>query len=230
MQQQQQQQQPYPYPYPYQSIDLQPQHDFDNIQTFGSSNSTLSTNDRGYFLKFCSLVSSLAALVLSFVIVIHIIFIICISDLTSLRSIYELVYRLYGLTFGCIGLMCEMEWTETIRTTSLLQYWTTRGLFYIFIALFTLQQYAEIPLSIRLLDVDIIVLILGTILACVGLLYCIMVSVNWYRILTNAYLSCLCLSQGLFCLKKIRDQKMARYLRILSGFEVCCSYIYVVVY
>lgn len=133
------------------------------------------TDSKGYFLTFCSLVSSLAALSLSFVIFIHVVCILAITHLTDLLSACELIYRMYGIVFALIGLFCEMEWTETIRNTSLLQSWTTRGAFYIFVALFTMREYAEITLSFRWIDVNFIILLLGSVLTATGVTYSLMV-------------------------------------------------------
>lgn len=161
-------------------------------------------DSQGYFLGFCTLVSSLAAACLALVILTHLACLLAITQLPDMLSVYDLIYRLYGLIFACIGFMCEMEWTETIRTTSLLQYWTTRGLFYAFVALFTVREYGEVRLPLlRYLDGQLLVLSLGSALGMVGVLYSAM---------------------GLFCLKKIRDQKMARYMRMLSGIQTTSSY------
>lgn len=62
----------------------------------------------------------------------------------SLHGIYTLMFQIYSFLFTVVAICCELEVTETIRSTTLLQFWTTRGLFYVFIALLATQQYDSI--------------------------------------------------------------------------------------
>lgn len=133
------------------------------------------SDSKGYFLRFCSLLSSLAAFTLALVCVVHIICLLVITNFSDALGVYETAYRLYGLSFAIIGVMCEMEWTETIRTTSLLQFWTSRGFFYIFVALFTVREYGEVTLPLGLKNLNRVVLFVGGVLATTGVLYAVMV-------------------------------------------------------
>lgn len=131
---------------------------------------------KGYFLKFCSLISGLTALVLMLTIILHGFCIVVSTELKEPKSFYELIYRLYGLAFAVIAFFCEMEWTDTIRTTSLLQYWTTRGLFYVFIGLLSIQEYGNVSFGKYSLEKEVLFLEIGLII--LGIIYTLMVYYN----------------------------------------------------
>jgi hypothetical protein len=128
---------------------------------------------RGYFLKFCAFISAVTAFTLAATILLQCFCIIVSTSMKESRNFYELIYRLYGLSFASIGFFCEMEWTETVRTTSLLQFWITRGHFYIFIALLTIQEYGDLIYGAKRLEA--VVLTLGISLIVLGIIYTIMV-------------------------------------------------------
>lgn len=128
----------------------------------------------GYFLKFCSLLSVFTTLCLFSTILLHAFCITATTSFSQSGSCFEFFYRLYGMLFAAIGFFCEMEWTEGIRTTSLLQYWTTRGLFYIFIALLTIQEYGDVRYHNILISKAAFVQ--GILLICFGMAYTCMVS------------------------------------------------------
>lgn len=135
-----------------------------------------------------------------------------------MQDVVEMIYRLFGLVFTAIGVLCEMEWTETIRSTSLLQFWTSRGMFYVFISLFTVREYGV--LTYQWSDMRFVLDTIAGILFAVGSAYITMVSSKYCFLYSYRALSRCWWLQGLFCMKKIRDEKMARYVRMLSGFEV----------
>jgi hypothetical protein len=138
---------------------------FDRLSLHGS---------RGYFLKFVGFIGGCTALTLGMTVVLHIFCIITESSFAKMVNIYQLIYRCYGLLFAIIGFFCEMEWTEVIRTTTLLQFWTTRGFFYIFIALLTIQEYGDdVYLSSQ--NGWNLVVIVGLTLIVFGVIYTLMV-------------------------------------------------------
>lgn len=126
------------------------------------------------FLRFCSAVSVLAAVSIGLILILQILCLASITQFSGPRGCYLFVYRLYGIIFAVVAFCCEMEWTEIIRTTTLLQYWSTRGLFYIFIALFTLQEYAELQWSFPVLQN--VVASVGFSLLILGCIYTLMVT------------------------------------------------------
>lgn len=133
----------------------------------------LSPTMSSFFLKFCSIVSIFTTLSIGLTVIVELLCIVIMSHFREPRDAYLLVYRLYGFVFACIALCCEMEWTELIRTTSLLQYWSTRGLFYIFIALFLLREYAEVEWDV--VDLQPLIISVGILLLVLGLSYTFMV-------------------------------------------------------
>ncbi len=62
-------------------------------------------------------------------------------------DIYIFLFQCYDIGFAMIGVFCELELTETVRSTVILQYWTSRGLFYVYIALQVTQGYDNITLG-----------------------------------------------------------------------------------
>lgn len=103
----------------------------------------------------------------------------------------------YGLVFPIAVFLTEMEWTETIRSSILLQSWTSRGLFYIFIGLFTYETHKEFYSGTKKMRNALFVV--SCIMMTFGLVYSFM---------------------GLIYLKKIRDQKLAHYIGLVSNFEM----------
>lgn len=97
------------------------------------------------FILFCSVLSITSCTLIFFNLVLQILCAILVSSpFFFYREIFSTLYRIYGIGFAVLALLCELEWTETVRSTTLLQYWGTRGLFYIFVALLTLKEYSHI--------------------------------------------------------------------------------------
>ena len=110
-------------------------------------------------------------------------------DGRSLTSMPQTVaIRAYGVLFASIIIFTELRWTKMINESTFLQNWVTRGLFYVFVGLLTLEQNQEKAVQPNwiVLYVEVIGLILNTI----GILYTFM---------------------GIMCLKRIKDQKEAEY-------------------
>lgn len=141
--------------------------------------SGLSLTASPFFLQFCSIVSILTTLSIGLTVVVQFLCIVIMSHFNEPRDAYLLVYRLYGFAFACTALCCEMEWTELIRTTSLLQYWSTRGLFYVFIALFLLREYAEVEWHV--VNLQPLIISVGVLLLVLGISYTLMVLMSWFR-------------------------------------------------
>jgi hypothetical protein len=137
-----------------------------------------SGQSSNYFLQFCAIVSITTAATLVFDFFTQVICLMIITKFQEPRDLYLLVYRLYGVMFVTIAIFCELEWTETIRTTAILQFWSTRGLFYIFISLFTLQEYAEIEFTFLKISLQLFVNTIGICLLTLGLIYTAMVRPN----------------------------------------------------
>lgn len=68
----------------------------------------------------------------------------CNDHLITCNGIITLLFRLFSLMFSIMCLFCEMEWTELIRTSTILQLWITRGLFYIYIGLMVMKEHENI--------------------------------------------------------------------------------------
>jgi hypothetical protein len=103
--------------------------------------------------------------------------------------------RIYGILL-CIGvILAEFELTEVVRTFIVIQNWISRGLLYIFVGLLA-NNHEETTLdenSLSYVNLSSLSLIF------LGLVYMIM---------------------GGFCMKKIRDDKMAKYIQLLSHTEI----------
>mmetsp|Transcript_28929 Transcript_28929/g.41250 ORF Transcript_28929/g.41250 Transcript_28929/m.41250 type:complete len:203 (+) Transcript_28929:3-611(+) len=135
---------------------------------------------------FCSFLASLFALVVQ----------TTIEEVLN-RPIY-MILQLYCIGFNCIAFLCEMELTEGIRNIQVLQSWTVRGIFYIFVSFFTLQETN----STEYVKGDFI---------------------NWFsRRAACSILLCgtVYIILGMLCLKKVRDRKMAKYIQLLAQYEI----------
>jgi len=104
--------------------------------------------------------------------------------------------RCYGVVLSAGVVFGEMEWNP-IREFVLVQNWFSRGLAYIFVGLLALEETDEKGLSNATAEMFVSFAALG--LVVLGMLYSLM---------------------GICCLKRIRDQKMARYIQLLSHAEV----------
>lgn len=103
--------------------------------------------------------------------------------------------RVYGIVLAMGVIMCEFEVTETIRTFIILQNWITRGLSYIFVGLLAYNHTETIldRSSTSYVNFSSLSLIL------LGSVYSMM---------------------GIFCMKKLKDDRMAKYVQLLSHLEI----------
>ena len=119
--------------------------------------------------------------------------ILILSEITV--NLADAFIRVYGIVLATGVIMCEFELTETIRTFMILQNWMTRGLSYIFVGLLA-YNHTEISLHssaaayVKFSSLSLIIL---------GSIYSMM---------------------GLFCMKKLKDDRMAKYVQLLSHLEI----------
>lgn len=120
-------------------------------QSIGSSgNSDSSTNKdvtgdvelkEDSFLRVYAIFFRLTATCLLVVVCASVLFLILDTSLSNANSIVHLFLRMYGLIFMSLAFMCEMEWVEAIRQSTIFQNWLFRGMFYSFLGLFTYVEY-----------------------------------------------------------------------------------------
>jgi len=85
-------------------------------------------------------------------------------------DIFQLSFRLYGLALYTIAALCEIDRCECLRTIHLLQHWTWRGLFHIFLGLLSMNEYMQMKIAaIRVVGY------LGALLIAMGILYIVLV-------------------------------------------------------
>ena len=163
----------------------------------------LSEAQRGVLLTifivisgFTAIMGSLSALSLCYYMIVE--FTVDTPNIDGDCIIHAIV-QLYALTLCIVITFVEMEWTESIRSLTILQSWTVRGLSYIFVALLVFQEMGS--LSAKTLTERNLRLVQGPPIGLFffGLLYTCM---------------------GILCLKRLRDSKMARYIQLLSHLEV----------
>jgi hypothetical protein len=103
--------------------------------------------------------------------------------------------RLYGILLGLGVILAEFETTEVVRTFMVIQNWITRGLFYIFVGLLA-YDHEDISLDA---SSSAYVSFSSLSLVFIGILYMVM---------------------GVACMKSLRDDKMAKYIQLLSHTEI----------
>jgi len=159
-----------------------------------------------YMLQFYNMISCLAciAILITFSLQLMII-IIYTSTIVTIEDIIHLLYRVFNLSFSLISLCCELEWTEFIRTSTILQYWISRGCFYLYIGIIVYKEKESLIVvgigsvsSASSIFLDQCMLGSSIAMGFFGIVYIIM---------------------GMCCFKQVRDQKMVRYMQILSAFE-----------
>jgi hypothetical protein len=115
--------------------------------------------------------------------------------------VIETGVRLYLVVFSVIAILIELEITSAARSSSLCQTWEYRGLGFVFLGLLHAYTYLdedfEIPTVLFLLNVTA---------------YSLIASGVGYVVL------------GLAKTKRIRDEKMARYIQLISYMEVSLSF------
>ena len=119
--------------------------------------------------------------------------ILILSEITV--NLADAFIRVYGIVLATGVIMCEFELTETIRTFTILQNWMTRGLSYIFVGLLAYNHTEESLHSntaayVKFSSLSLIIL---------GSIYSMM---------------------GLFCMKRLKDDRMAKYVQLLSHLEI----------
>lgn len=85
-------------------------------------------------------------------------------------DVIQLSFRLYGLALYTIAALCEVDRCECLRTSHLLQHWTWRGLFLVFLGLLSMNEY--VPMKIA---AAVVVSYLGALLIALGIVYTILV-------------------------------------------------------
>mmetsp|Transcript_9002 Transcript_9002/g.19636 ORF Transcript_9002/g.19636 Transcript_9002/m.19636 type:complete len:180 (+) Transcript_9002:109-648(+) len=160
-----------------------------------AASTTLARKDN--FLLFYTTFSGLTTAVLVLVTLISIVFIIVDTSVRDVHACAEFLLRLYGLSLMLLAILCELEWFEVVRQSSILQNWTSRGVFQTFLGLFSFVEYGEVQLpGVRVKGVvggaAVALMLCGTTYTCLG-----------------------CMN-----LKQLRNQKTARYIQLLSQYEL----------
>jgi ABC-type lipoprotein release transport system permease subunit len=91
--------------------------------------------------------------------------------------------------------LAELEWTESVRSFQLVQNWISRGLIYVFVGLLALDNDEE-DLNYSISEY---IFIASLALIALGITYSFL---------------------GLLCCKRFKDEKMAKYIQLLSHLEV----------
>lgn len=122
-------------------------------------------------------------------------------------------------SIGIFFVETEIAIADPLRAFFVVQSWALRGLCYIFVALLLfIDNDAVIAKQPKLL---IYINFSSLTLVAFGVLYWLMVGL---RVIENSLMLslywCFVLSQGVFCLKPVRDNKMAKYIQLLSQAEV----------
>ena len=122
----------------YQSID-----ENDDRLELGIASSPTEASEQDLFLKYYKIFSCVTAVCLASVMFTSIFLLIVDTKINTVVDFSYLLLRLYGLTFNCIAFMCEMEWLETIRQSTIFQNWVFRGIFYSYLGIFTFVEYGK---------------------------------------------------------------------------------------
>jgi hypothetical protein len=110
---------------------------------------------------------------------------------------------MYIVVFSLAVILTELDWTAPIRNSILSQSWTFRGLFYIFIGLLEFVLHIDIH-DWRGQLIPFSVVVSASFMTLVGAIYSFM---------------------GIICLKKTKDERMARYIQLMSYLQVKMIYI-----
>lgn len=114
------------------------------------------------------------------------------------KEFFHILLQMYNPIIAFSAILVEAELTDTIRGIDLLQSWTFRGFSYIFIGLLTKVQCDYSSITVPRTCVLLNSIVSGNLMI-IGVIY--------------AYL-------GLLSAKKIKDKKMANYIRLLSIHEM----------
>lgn len=161
-----------------------------------------STNDeifdgpikRGWDLTFFASVSIFTALSAISCVLLQI-----LALITLKFSVVSLIIRLYSiaLAVSIVTIEVEVAASDLLRNFFVIQSWSYRGMFYIFVGF------------LLLLDDDSYLATNNAVVKFVNISsICLMVSGFTY------------IAMGLLCLKPIKDRKMARYIQLLSQAEI----------
>lgn len=100
-------------------------------------------------------------------------------------DVVQLSFRLYGLALYTIAALCEVDWCECLRTSHLLQHWTWRGLFHVFLGLLSMNEYMQMKIAAAG-----VIGYLGALLIAMGILYTILVRRCYFIMIRFAYDHC----------------------------------------
>jgi hypothetical protein len=156
---------------------------------------------RGWLLNFFVFVSGVTALTALLTVTFLGTFMITSFSKKGLNAdaLRHLIIQLYDVVLCIAVVVIEMEWTDAIHKLSLLQSWFIRGLCYCFVGLIIYQELGDFNPQSLAIHHRTYLQLPSALLIVLGIIYSLM---------------------GLLCLKKVRDSKMARYIQLLSHFEV----------
>jgi hypothetical protein len=176
----------------YESIDETPNENDEQLPQMLSN-----FERRGFLLSFFVFISGITALTAAVSIVFLGMFIVISFSKKDFHSdaLRHLIIQLYDVVLCIAVVLVEMEWTDAIHNLSLLQSWFIRGLCYCFVGLIIYQELG----GFNPYHQNTYLQLPSALLIVLGIIYSLM---------------------GLLCLKKVRDSKMARYIQLLSHFEV----------
>lgn len=117
--------------------------------------------------------------------------------------VLETGVRLYLVAFSILGILIELEITAIIRTANLCQAWEYRGFFFTFIGLFHVYTNKDDQFDNE--NIVLCLQLVGYFMMLCGIIYLLL---------------------GFLHFKKIRDEKMARYVQLISVLEVCFTCIF----
>lgn len=94
-----------------------------------------------YLLCSCKIFSIIVSAALFCIVLLNIVSTIAtVSFEMLLTSPVRTILSFYCIFFSIVAFLCEMELTESVRSIQILQSWTLRGFFYIFVSLLTIQE------------------------------------------------------------------------------------------
>lgn len=163
---------------------------------------------RGCFLTFVALISCLGILAGIIMLVAQIVYIyffdescnlfILIFSISYILTVVQFLIRCYIIVFSVTVLLTEMDWTAAVRNSVVSISWTFRGFFYMFIGLLELALDNDVD-DWKVEVIPFSIILSGSSMLIVGVLYLLM---------------------GVCCLKKTRDDRMARYIQLMSYLQV----------
>lgn len=116
---------------------------YQSIESGGNEGS----DDSDFILRLYAAFSTATAASIALITLSSVVVTIKDTSFSTSIAVVHMALRLYSLVFMLVAFLCEMEWLEAIRQSTIFQNWVYRGMFFSYLGLFSYVEYANFQID-----------------------------------------------------------------------------------